>query len=86
MAGRPPGSDDRDQEFLDRVIALQLDVIERARQIKDLSDEPEIVLLALEIESRGLLVQGIARRYRGRMKELKKMARWGAAGQKAVKN
>jgi hypothetical protein len=86
MAGRPPGSEDKDQLFLDRLIALALDVIERANEIKEISDEPEIVLLALEIEGRGLIMQGITKRYRGRIKELKKLARClQTAGQKAGK-
>lgn len=82
MAGRPPGSEDKDQLWLDRIIALALDVIERADAIKDVSDDPDVLLLALEIEGRGLLIQGSAKFYRRRIKELKKMARCGAAGQK----
>lgn len=77
--GRPLGGDDPDQAFLDRLIALALDVVERARVIKDLSDEPEILVLALEIEGRGLVIQRSARKYRARVKELKKKARCGRA-------
>jgi hypothetical protein len=72
---RPLGTDDQDWSFLDRLIALSLDIGERVERIKDESDEPDVLLPTLEIEARALLIQKISRDYRPRLDHLKKIAR-----------
>lgn len=64
---------DSDWEFLDRVIALAMDVIDRANQIKDRSDDPDVVYWALLQESAGLVVRRTAADYRQRLRQLKEM-------------
>lgn len=72
---RTQGADDRDWEFLDRVISLALDIVDRSRVIKDVSDDPDVLAPALDIEGRGLLVQKICKDYRPRLAQLKEKAR-----------
>lgn len=80
--GRPIGSDDRDWEMLDALISLALDIQARMGKIKEISDEPEVLRLALWTESDALIIQKRARDYRPRLEWLKEMARLGAAGHK----
>lgn len=63
---------DQDWEFLDRVIALALDIIDLANEIKETSDDPDILHLALRQESAALIIQKVGRDYRPRMRDLKK--------------
>lgn len=68
---------DRDWEYLDRVIALCGDINhalngERRRAgIKEMSDDPKVLYLALQIESATLIIQKTSREYRLRLRELK---------------
>lgn len=80
--GRPLGADDRDWEMLDAVISLALDIQERMSRIKEATEEPEVLRLALWTESDALIIQKRARDYRPRLEWLKEMARLGAAGHK----
>lgn len=54
--GRPIGSDDRDWEMLDALISLALDIQARMGKIKEISDEPEVLRLALWTESDALII------------------------------
>lgn len=72
---RPSGSDDQDYFFLDTVITMALTIIEKAQDIKELSDEPEVLALAMEMEGRALVVQKLVKDYRPRLMELKKEKR-----------
>lgn len=72
---RPQGADDQDWEFLDRVIALALDINQRMQTIKNECDEPEILRLALHSEGDALLIQKATRDYRPRLEMLKKKSR-----------
>lgn len=72
---RPSGSDDRDHLFLDTIIAMALTIVEKAQSVKELSDEPEVLALAMEMEGRALVVQKLAKDYRPRLMLLKKEAR-----------
>jgi hypothetical protein len=72
---RPPGSDDQDWEFLDRVIALALIISDRMQTVKEISDEPDVLRLVLYTEGDALLIQKVARDYRPRLELLKKKSR-----------
>jgi hypothetical protein len=71
---KPKGSDDQDQQLIDDVISLALDVIELSNQIKDISQNPDILYLALKQEAAGLMIQKQITDYRPRLKTIKKMA------------
>lgn len=68
---------DQDWEFLDRIIALCDDIElyvngERRREgIKEISDDPKVLYLALQIESAALVIASTSRGYRPRLRELK---------------
>lgn len=68
--------------MLDAVISLALDIQERMSRIKEATEEPEVLRLALWTESDALIIQKRARDYRPRLEWLKEMARLGAAGHK----
>ena len=72
---RTVGADDRDWEFLDRMIALSLDIIDRCQLIKDMSDDPDVLEPTLDIEGRGLLIQKVCKDYRPRLGHLKEKVR-----------
>lgn len=80
--GRPLGADDRDWEVLEEVVAVALAIQKWSNDIKQLSDEPEVLRRALWSESDALIIQKMARDYRPRLEWLKEMARLGAAGHK----
>lgn len=71
---RTAGSDDQETLFLDNLIALAQDVIDLANQVKEISDEPEVLYRALKGESAGLIIQHRCREYRPRLKLLKSLA------------
>jgi len=64
-------SEDKDWDFLDRTIALTGDIINQANAIKDLSDDPDVLLEALKIEAEALIIQKSTRDYRSRLRSLK---------------
>ncbi|MCG3208658.1 MAG: hypothetical protein FOGNACKC_02270 [Anaerolineae bacterium] len=70
---------DQDWEYLDRIIALCGDINlcingERRREgIKEVSDDPKVLYLALQIESAALIIQKTSREYRARLRELKQI-------------
>jgi len=66
-------SEDKDWDFLDRAIALASDIINQANDIKDLSDDPDVLLEALKIEAEALVIQKSARDYRSRLRSLKQL-------------
>jgi hypothetical protein len=68
------GVDDQDQLFLDCLITLVLDIVDRAQVVKDLSDDPEVLIPTLEIEGRALVMQKIIKEYRPRLLRLKHAA------------
>ncbi len=70
--GRPNGSDDKDYTFLDNNIALANDIREYVEAIKDLSDNPNVLLIALKVEATALIIQRRSRDYRLRIKAIKK--------------
>ena len=72
---RPSGSDDRDLFFLEELVAQTLAINQRAQAIKELSDEPEVLALAMEMEGRALVIQKMARDYRPRLMALKEAKR-----------
>lgn len=73
--GRPAGSDDPHQLFLDNNVALALDLNKYANRIKDISDEPNILLLALKMESTAIIIQKRTKDYRKLLKGNKKKPR-----------
>ena len=66
-------SEDKDWDFLDRAIALAGDIINQANAIKDLSDDPDVLLEALRIEAEALIIQKSTRDYRSRLRSLKQL-------------
>ena len=62
---------DRDWATLDQIIALALDVIEQANAIKEHSDDPTVLYLALQSESAGLVIKKLAAEYKPRLRDLK---------------
>lgn len=73
--GRPPGSDDQDQLYLDNQISLGEDILDLVEQIKDICDEPDVLLLALKIEATALIIQKRTRDYRPRLMLIKEKIR-----------
>lgn len=66
-------SEDRDWSHLDLMIGLAIDVIDRARKIKDRSEDPQVVYWGLLNESAGLVIQADTITFRGRVRELKEI-------------
>ncbi len=66
-------TNDVDWEFLDRVIALADDINNRSNAIKEISDDPDILLEALKMEASALIIEKLARDYRPRLRGLKKI-------------
>lgn len=62
---------DIDQEYLDRVIALADDMNQLANLIKQTSDDPDVLYLALKIEGAALIIEHSSRQYRPRLMALK---------------
>ena len=71
--------EDQDWQYLDRVISLALSVNDLMNDIKDISDNPDVLYRALQAESAALIIQKTSIEYRARLRELKnKPARNGA--------
>ena len=68
----PPN--DVDWEFLDTIISLTHEITKRANEIKEMSDDPDILRTAMYLESNGLLIWKQTRDYRERLKLLKTLA------------
>lgn len=66
--GRPAGSDDPDQLFLDNTIALSDDIRNLIEELKEICDEPGILHLGLKIEAAALIIQLRTRQYRNYLK------------------
>lgn len=66
--GRPKGSDDPDQLFLDNNIALAADIRQLVEEIKEICDEPAILHLVLKIEAAALITQLRTKNYRKHLK------------------
>ncbi len=82
--GRPEMAsfqNDRDWEYLDQVIALCDDISamvngeRRYEGIKEISDDPKVLYLALKVEAAALVIRKASREYRPRLRELKEMER-----------
>lgn len=62
---------DVDWETLDTLISLADDIINQQNQIKDVSDEPPVLKLALYSEGAALLLKKVTADYRPRLRRLK---------------
>lgn len=67
--------EDEDWVYLDRMIALALEVIWQANEIKEMSDDPDVLHRALKIEAAGLIIQKTSKDYRPRLRWLKEAVR-----------
>ena len=76
-------TDDLDWKFIDRLISLADDLNLQANAIKEMSDDPDVLLEALKIESAALIIGKSSRDYRGRLRALKDLEQ--AARQRAKK-
>ena len=56
------------------LIALALDVVQFSTNIKDISDNPDVLYQALKAESAGLIIQRLVLDYRPRLARIKKLA------------
>ncbi len=83
---RPRGADDRDQAFLDGQIALNLDIQDRVEAVKELTDDPAVLMAVLEIKRISLTMQRRLVEYRPRLKELKKQRRLAEASGEPSRN
>jgi len=63
--------EDKDWAYLDRVIALAMSVNDLMNEVKDMSDDPDVLYKALQAESAALIIQKTSIEYRGRLRELK---------------
>lgn len=72
---RPLNADDRDWEFLDTIIAYGGTIQQHIEEIKGVSDQAEVLRLALYFESVALVIQKLARDYRPRLRQFKQQAR-----------
>ena len=75
MISRAPRGDDQDYLHLDNLIALADDIRVLVEEIKDTSDNPDVLLRALRIEAAALIIQRRSIDYRPRLKSLKKQAK-----------
>ena len=72
---RKSRGDDQDYTYLDNNIALADDIRNYVEQIKDRSDNPEVLLIALKIEATAIIMARRSRDYRTRIQHLKRQAK-----------
>lgn len=65
---------DPDWEMLDSVIGLGDDIVNQQNEIKQISDEPPVLRLALYSEGAALLIKKLAADWRPRLRRLKALA------------
>lgn len=65
---------DKDWETLDTLISLADDIVNQQNEIKQISDEPPVLKLALYSEGAALLIKKLAADWRPRLRRLKALA------------
>lgn len=68
-----PFQSDPDWKYFDEVVALALQVNSAANRIKEISDDPKVLMEALVCESGALVIQKLHVDYRPRVARLKKI-------------
>lgn len=71
MAGRPAGSDDQHELYLDNTVALAGFILDCVEEIKDITDDLDVLHVVLDIERHARIIQARTRRYRPLMRNLK---------------
>jgi hypothetical protein len=66
-----PFQEDIDWKYLDRIIALADDIFLIADAIIEITDDPDVIIQARNIQAAGLQIEKRSRAYRPRLKELK---------------
>jgi len=68
---RPIGSNDKDWEFLDDNISLTLTIQDQVEKVKELTDDPDVLMAVLDIKRMSITMQRRLVEYRPRLRNLK---------------